>query len=243
MEQASLALNENSSLYATATLLGRLLEDPANEAIVDTYRRSLDAAPHAVYEVRRIYDTARTDDCRQNHGKKCSTPRWWCQAPRTETCRRDHAPLQHVVGHDRGGAPILREDPPWCDGPERCQGEAQKGVAWRSVRTLFEGTRADAETLVRKFAAHRGAELDRGATSGIERAHYLRRDSGYPCTEAYLVAAPTGIADKQRKRFEERWQGLTGRTGTWYPPLRDYVPPARGRLSGPVPIVRLDLTA
>ncbi|MET9776256.1 hypothetical protein ABZ023_18680 [Streptomyces sp. NPDC006367] len=243
MEQASLALNENSSLYATSTLLSRLLEDPANEAIIETYRRSLDVAPHAVYEVRRVYDAARTDDCRQHHGKKCSTPRWWCHAPRTETCQREHPPLEHVIGHDEQGAPLHRVDPPWCGGSAQCRGEAKKGVAWRSVRTLFEGSRSDAEALVRKFAARRGAELGRGTTSGIERAHYLRRGSGYPCAEAYLVAAPVGIADKERPGFEAMWLKTTGRSGTWYPPLRDYAPVASERLGGPVPIVRLDLAA
>lgn len=50
-------------LYATATLLDRLLEDPANTAIIENYRRSLDASLHAAYEVRRIYDAGRTNDC------------------------------------------------------------------------------------------------------------------------------------------------------------------------------------
>lgn len=79
-------------------------------------------------------------------------------------------PLQHVVGLDDQGQPLLREDPPWCASTGDCLGDVKKGVAWRSVHTIFEGPRTDAEALVRKFAAHRGTELDRGAASGIERA-------------------------------------------------------------------------
>ncbi|OIV36972.1 hypothetical protein BIV57_13340 [Mangrovactinospora gilvigrisea] len=83
MEYTAMALNENSSLYATASLYGRLAEDPANAVILDKFDAHLDAVDWAVYDVRRIYNAKRTPGCRAEHGPTCRTP-----AP---GCRDEHA--------------------------------------------------------------------------------------------------------------------------------------------------------
>jgi hypothetical protein len=48
---------------------------------------------------------------------------------------------------------------------------------------------------------------------------------------AYLVAAPTGVRDKQRPGFEEQFARLAGRSGTVGTPVRDLprAAPRRGR--------------
>ena len=47
--------------------------------------------------------------------------------------------------------------------------------------------------------------------SRIVRAVYLEQLGGYPRAEAFFVAAPTGVRDKQRPGFEGFWTQVTGR--------------------------------
>ncbi|MEU5978487.1 hypothetical protein [Streptomyces sp. NPDC047315] len=223
MEYVSQALNERVALYGTTSLRKRLTQDGRNAAVLDAFETALDQAPYAVYEVRRIYHAARTADCRQWHGKSCRAPRWWCREARTEQCRADHPAGDFT---------------PSCSGPEECRGPTSKGQAWRSVRTVFEGRRADAEAYVWAVAAEHGTSLERGEHSGVERAHYLTEGESYPTVGAYLVAAPAGVRDKQRPRFEERFTQLTGRYGTVGVPVRELPAPVPPRRTGGVVPVR-----
>ncbi|MFB6629939.1 hypothetical protein ACFCWY_08595 [Streptomyces sp. NPDC056362] len=224
MEYVSQALNERVALYGTTSLRGRLTEDGRNRAVMDEFVRSLEAAPHAVYEVRRIYHAARTADCRKWHGDNCRSPQWWCRQPRTEHCVEKH--------------PVQFPGLPSCWGRRGCRGEAKKGQAWRSVRAVYEGDRAGAEAYVWAMAAEHGMRLEAGEHSGIERAHYLDEGEGYPTASAYLVAAPAGVHDKQRPKFEERFVALTGRDGTVGTPLLELLEPKPRRLTGGGPSVR-----
>lgn len=223
MEYVSQALNEKVALYGTTSLRKRLTEDGRNAAVVDAFELSLNQAAHALYEVRRIYFAARTADCRKWHGKACRTARWWCRQPRTELCQQDHP---------------AETSAPWCSGLAGCRGEAKKGQAWRSVRTVWEGDRRGAQAQLRALADEHGMTLETGEHSGIERARYLQEASGYPTVSAYLVAAPAGVHDKQRKHFEERWTQLTGRDGTAGEPVRELPKPAPRRRTGDGPVVR-----
>ncbi|MFJ7054775.1 hypothetical protein ACIQU7_23995 [Streptomyces albidoflavus] len=213
MEYVSQALNERVALYGTTSLRARLTEDGRNAPVLEAFARSLEEAPHAVYEVRRVYHAARTADCRAWHGGSCRAPRWWCRQPRTEECVERH--------------PAGRFEPSCSGSGASCRGEARKGQAWRSVRTVFEGDRAEAEAYVWAMAAEHGMDLEAGEHSGIERAVYLREGGGYPTASGYLVAAPAGVHDKQRPRFEERFTQLAGWNGTVGRPLREL--PGAGR--------------
>lgn len=148
--------------------------------------------------------------------------------------RRIHA----VV--DQGGAPVDAE--PQCLGDdERCRGAQQKGPTWRSVRTVYEGPRERAEGLVTRFAGRfpDRVRLVDGEASGIRRAHYLDDPEGLPHAEAFIVAAPAGVADKQRPGFEKRWKEHTGKRPV-FRPLRDLPEPAPRKRSagGPAPLHR-----
>ncbi|MGW3627606.1 hypothetical protein [Streptomyces sp. NPDC000880] len=223
MEYVSQALNEKVALYGTTSLRKRLTEDGRNTAVLSAFELSMDQAPYAVYEVRRIYFAARTADCREWHGKACRSSRWWCRQPRTAQCREDH-PAGNFA--------------PWCSGPDGCRGKAVKGQAWRSVRTVWEGSRHGAQLHLRDLADEHGMALERGEHSGIERARYLAEGDGFPTTSAYLVAAPAGVHDKQRKHFEARWLQLTGRVGTVGEPVRELPEPAARRRTSGVPLIR-----
>lgn len=223
MEHVSMALNERSSLYGTDSLYRRLTEDGRNHRVLSAFEESLDQTPYAIYEVRRIYFAARTADCREHHGRSCRSPKWWCRQPRTEQCRADHPAGDFA---------------PWCSGPDECRGEAAKGTAWRSVRTVWEGDRHTAERLVREFAAEYRLPLRRGAMSGIQRAHYLPPGDSYPSAVGYAVAAPAGVRDKQRKHFEAAWTRHTGDDGPRWTPLRQLPPPEPRRPTGGKPLIR-----
>ncbi|MEE1764465.1 hypothetical protein [Streptomyces sp. SP18BB07] len=223
MEYVSQALNERQALYGEKSLRKRLTDDGRNTAVLDAFELSLGQAAYAVYEVRRVYFAARTDDCRQWHGKTCRSPRWWCREPRTEVCRADHPASDFA---------------PWCSGLDGCRGQTKKGQAWRSVRTVWEGSRAGAEAYVRALAVAHGMRLERGEHSRIERAHYLTGGDSYPTAFAYLVAAPAGVRDKQRPKFEERFTQLTGRDGTVGEPVRELPKPTPPSRTGGVPCIR-----
>ncbi|BBG20731.1 hypothetical protein RVR_P1116 (plasmid) [Actinacidiphila reveromycinica] len=229
MEHVSMALNENMAMYGGDSLYRRLSEDGRNTEIMTAFEQSLDQARYAVYEVRRIIPVGRTKDCKTWHGPKCTTPRWWCRQERTTRCRRHHGVI------NAAGAEVT---PTYCDGPDGCRGPVKKGQAWRSLRTLWEGDRATAQLLVRRYAQRHGAHLERGELSGIERAHYVKPGDSYPSTAGYLVAAPAGAVDKQRPRFETKWSELTGRKGTSLRPLRPLPQPVRRRNPGRPPVRR-----
>jgi hypothetical protein len=238
MEYVSQALNEQMSLYGPAgSLYQRLAEDGRNDAVLTTFETALDQAEFAVYEIRRMTFIGRTKDCRTHHGKKCTRPKWWCQQERTARCRRNHP----QGGYTDPETEEYIKLPPWCSGPDGCRGKVKKGQSWRSLRTVWVGDRFTAEMLVRRYASKNAdVKLTRGEHSHIRRAHYLLPTDGLPSAEAFLVAAPAGVVDKQRKSFEARWREVTGRTGTVFRPVRELPKPAPKRKKGaPIPIHRV----
>ncbi|MFE0058737.1 hypothetical protein [Streptomyces sp. NPDC059003] len=234
MEYASQALNEKVALYGERSLYQQLAEDQANDEVLTRFEKALDRAPFALYEVRRLYLPGRTKDCRTWHGQRCTEPRWWCHIKRSATCRREHR-----AGFELPSGWV--ETAPWCEGyRDGCRGEQAKGQAWRSVRTVWEGSRHEADLTLMRWGREAGARLRSGRNSVIKRAHYLDAGDGYPSAAAYLVAAPAGIEDKQRTAkkpnagFEAKWTAVTGLVGTRWAPIRPLVIPERGRSSGPV---------
>ncbi|MFF9785691.1 hypothetical protein [Streptomyces nigrescens] len=233
MEYASMALNEPMSLYGTRSLYQQLTEDERNDPVLSAFEERLDAAPFSLYEVRRLYLPGRTKDCRRHHGNRCARPRWWCRTDRTTACRRAHSSFQT----DASGEAV--ELPPQCAGLKSdCRGDQIKGAAWRSVRTVWEGSRLEAEFTLLHWGREEGVRLRRGERSQIKRLHYLDRGAGYPSSEAYLVAAPSGADDKNRDSFERRWTEITGLIGTRWEPIRPLVRHHRSRGSRVIPVIR-----
>ncbi|WP_435057576.1 hypothetical protein [Streptomyces sp. bgisy060] len=240
MEYTSQALNEKVALYGERSLYQQLTADEHNDAILTRFERALDQAPYALYEVRRLYLPGRTKDCRTRHGKRCTKPRWWCRTERSATCRREHA------ARPSASAPASAAGAPSCDGSaEACRGEQVKGLAYRSVRTVWEGSRYEADLTLMRWGREAGAQMRSGAKSMIKRAHYLDAADGYPSAAAYLVAAPAGVEDKQRVAkapgagFEAKWTAVTGMVDTRWEPLRPLAPVVRERSAGPVPVRHL----
>ncbi|MFJ9416645.1 hypothetical protein ACIRPT_20985 [Streptomyces sp. NPDC101227] len=233
MEYTSQALNEKVALYGERSLYQQLAEDKQNNEVLAQFELSLERAPFALYEVRRLYLPGRTKDCRTWHGKRCSSPRWWCRTKRSAACRREH-----WAGYELASGEQV-ETAPWCDGDdEGCRGEQAKGPAWRSVRTVWEGDRFDADmTLLRLCREEEEVRLRSGHASHIQRAHYLDAGDGFPSAAAYLVAAPAGVESKQRDGFEAKWTQITGLAGTRWTPIRPLVKAQRQRrLNGYVPV-------
>ncbi|MFJ3169327.1 hypothetical protein ACIPJK_00960 [Streptomyces roseus] len=233
MEYASMALNEPMSLYGTRSLYQQLAEDERNDAVLTAFEDRLDAAPFSLYEVRRVYLPGRTKDCRRHHGTRCPRPRWWCRTERTTVCRRAHSSFETAADGEQA------ELPPQCAGLEDgCRGSQVKGAAWRSVRTVWEGSRLEAEFTLLDWSREQGVRLRRGESSRINRLHYLERGEGYPSAEAYLVAAPSGADDKNRGSFERKWTEITGLIGTRWEPVRPLVHHPVRRGSRVVPVIR-----
>ncbi|MFI5527071.1 hypothetical protein ACIA8O_00790 [Kitasatospora sp. NPDC051853] len=86
----------------------------------------------------------------------------------------------------------------------RREDPAAKGAAWRSVRTRFTGSRADAVAALAALSVG-GAVTDR---YGITRADVISRTSGYPAIEMTLALAPAGVEDKERPAFGAWWERL-----------------------------------
>lgn len=236
LEYTSQALNERVALYGERSLYQQLAEDmPANDAVLTRFERDLGRAPFAVYEVRRLYLPGRTKDCRTWHGKRCSSPRWWCSRKRTAKCRREHR-----AGVDLPSGWL--DTAPWCEGSgDVCRGDQAKGQAWRSVRVVFEGTRMEADLALLRAGRGEEVRLRSGRSSHIQRAHYLDAGDGYPSADGYLVAAPAGVESKQRSGFEAKWTQVTGLVGTRWTPVRPLVKAqAQRRLNGYVPVRYLD---
>ncbi|MFI6686673.1 hypothetical protein [Streptomyces sp. NPDC050485] len=235
MEYTSQALNEKVALYGERSLYQRLAEDERNGEVLTRFEQALDQAPFALYEVRRLYLPGRTKDCRTWHGKRCTEPRWWCRTKRSASCRR-----KHRAGLDLTSGWL--ETAPWCEGyGEECRGDQAKGQAWRSVRTVWEGSRREADLTLMRWGREAEARLRSGPNSMIKRAHYVDAGDGYPSASAYLVAGPAGVEDKQRTAkkpdagFEAKWTGITGLAGTRWEPLRPLISPIR-RTAPVVPV-------
>lgn len=81
---------------------------------------------------------------------------------------------------------------------------AAKGAAWRSVRTRFAGSRADAAAALAALTGG-GAVTDQ---YGITRSEIIPRTSGYPAIEMALALAPAGVTDKERPAFGAWWERL-----------------------------------
>ncbi|MFJ4700557.1 hypothetical protein ACIP5N_21740 [Streptomyces sp. NPDC088768] len=232
MEYASMALNEAMSLYGTRSLYEQLTEDGRNEAVLTAFEERLDAVPFSLYEVRRLYLPGRTKECRLHHGGRCARPRWWCRTERSAHCRRAHSAFE-TSGDGTG-----TELPTTCAGlADDCRGEPVKGQAWRSVRTVWEGPRLEAEFTLLRWGREDGVRMRHGERSMIKRLHYLDRGEGYPAAEAYLVAAPSGADDKHRDSFERRWTEFTGLINTRWEPVRPLVSHPRTRGSRVVPVI------
>jgi hypothetical protein len=202
MEYLAMALNENSSLYGKTSLYRNLTEDTRNAHVLQAFVAALDADEFALYEVRRIYFARRTADCRTMHGERCQAAQWWCQSERTQQCRDQHL---LVPGNSECAA--------------SCRGPSRKGNAWRSVRTVLEGSRRAVGEALTAFAGEADSPPESGP-SGIPRVWYRRPDGAYPSAEGFLVAAPVGAADKQRAKFEAAWTTVTGLDGLRCVPLR-----------------------
>jgi hypothetical protein len=84
----------------------------------------------------------------------------------------------------------------------------RKGHAWRSVRRLHTGDRAQAHHALREYAATGAIAIDVDEHD-IPRAWHQRTGRRYPTAERYLTTAPAVITDKQRPGFERAWQNLS----------------------------------
>lgn len=234
MEFVSVALSEQMSLYGPAgSLYQRLAEDGRNNDVLTAFETVLDQAEYAVYEVRRMTSgprtaaptTAGSAPARSGGASRSAPPAAGATTPKapTSTARR-----------------VSSEQQPWCRGLDGCRGKVKKGQSWRSLRTVWVGDRSTAEMLVLRYASkNANVKLTRGEHSNIRRAHYLLPTDGLPSAEAFLVAAPAGVVDKQRKSFETSWRDITGRIGTVFRPVRELPKPTPKRKKGaPIPIRR-----
>ncbi|MEU9891103.1 hypothetical protein [Sphaerisporangium sp. NPDC051011] len=88
----------------------------------------------------------------------------------------------------------------------------KKGTAWRSVKTLAEGTRDQMAGELHRLARTHRAE-PRTDEFAITRAQIRAPDVGrYPTTEQFLSVGPAGVHDKQRKSFAGVWTRLVDQT-------------------------------
>ncbi len=92
---------------------------------------------------------------------------------------------------------------PWA-GYEVRRTFSRPNAALRSVRTLTVGTRAAVRAAV---AATTARHLDTDPL-GVVRAWLRPATSGYPRAEHLIVAAPAGVADKERPAFARTWNAL-----------------------------------
>ena len=83
-----------------------------------------------------------------------------------------------------------------------------KGVASRSVRCLATGTRRKCRVLARRAAKNEGARVTVDG-HGINRVVLRDRNVEARPVEAFLVVAPAGIEDKERRSFAASWQAAT----------------------------------
>jgi len=76
------------------------------------------------------------------------------------------------------------------------------------VRIEATGTRTEMEAQVRSAAEEAGGELDAG--DGVERWWIHRAGGSFPTWEEFVVAAPSGVEEKERGGFCEAWGAVTG---------------------------------
>lgn len=95
----------------------------------------------------------------------------------------------------------------WVLGPDA---SAKSRDVWRSLRTLHTGTHARMVVELRREQAGRGGELE--TAGGVPRLWLQRlpKTGVFPATEHYLVVAPAGFADKERKKFDALWTWTRG---------------------------------
>lgn len=91
----------------------------------------------------------------------------------------------------------------------------RKGPAWRAVRSLDHGSAADMAAAVRRHAAGH-AVAARSEAGGVTRAVLRARAGCLPDVEHFIVAAPSGVDDKQRPGFDDAWRRLTGEAPTLF---------------------------
>ncbi|MGR7000804.1 hypothetical protein ACU686_26590 [Yinghuangia aomiensis] len=184
IEHVARALNPNSTLRATGSLLDEVLAAPGMGAVLDLYRRTLDETPTAVYEIRRLLPAARSKVC--EHTKACAARR--AAAPDRDTC-----PHSLAV----------------CD---TCRDPRRPGRSMRSLRTLSVGSLEAAREHLASLAAKHDAELAVD-DAGFARATVIARTPKlYPTLEHLFVVAPAGPCDKERPGFAASWAAATGPT-------------------------------
>ncbi len=84
---------------------------------------------------------------------------------------------------------------------------AAKGPAWRSVRRLAVGSRAEMTGLLRQRAAAARLPLHLD-TRNIPRVWLRRPGPPYPTVEHMWTVGPATVADKERPGFTARWTAL-----------------------------------
>lgn len=78
-----------------------------------------------------------------------------------------------------------------------------KGLAWRSVERITTGSRRAIDTRLTITARAEGLPVVEA--DGVRRAYRYERADTYPAVEAFLVAAPAVIEEKERKGFPKLW--------------------------------------
>lgn len=101
LEAPAVALNPNSKLFGSHSLLDRLTED-RNLAALLLFRARLEAEPWSVYDVRRIYFAARNDPTRKGTSWRAVRPTF------TGTAEQARAHLSQAGPVDEGGRVWLR---------------------------------------------------------------------------------------------------------------------------------------
>ncbi|WP_280454308.1 hypothetical protein [Nocardia brasiliensis] len=85
----------------------------------------------------------------------------------------------------------------------RCYG--RPATAWRSVETVYRGSRAAASQFLTELGVHLGVSPD---DDGEHTRVWLTEPSiTFPRLEEFFVAAPDSVRPKQRSGFETRWHG------------------------------------
>jgi len=96
------------------------------------------------------------------------------------------------------------------DTPRLFGGTTKKGVSWRSVRILGEGTFDEMTEHLRSSA--RSAGVGTWVGRGSARAVLQAAETTYPTAESMLVVAPAGVSEKERPGFETLWTEVCGTT-------------------------------
>ncbi|WP_289010043.1 hypothetical protein [uncultured Thermomonospora sp.] len=88
----------------------------------------------------------------------------------------------------------------------------KKGTAWRSVKTLSEGSRQQMIAELHRRARAHGTEAQ-ADDFAIMRAQLCTPDpERFPTTERFLSVGPAGVHDKERRSFHSLWTRLADQT-------------------------------